>query len=358
MRLRALPLAAAGLAALVLGPAAHGLGPVSGKYLMPFLACNRSGGAQCNDPRNHQVYLAESSDGASWALVPGWTPYSGSVPDLVRRGSTLYIYTPGNLARYHLDTNVLDPPTPVTIDGAPGGFVDPSPTQGSNGRIVLFFLPGVMGQDPAGCAPSEQTCTKVIRSATEAAGSDGSRFTLDPGDRASITLNRNGGPLTGSDPDIFSDGSQYVLYVSEGSSTIAYTSSTLQGAYSLVGDLTGGTGGIASGGYVDGRYWTFAHTNRPEGTAIRRAIHSGPSTRLDEGSWQTVLTGAGIGLGASFDVQSPGFAANDPGTACADCAAAMTTTTTTPTAKPKPKPAAIPRCKKGQKSTAKKPCRK
>lgn len=61
---------------------------ITGKYLMAFHACDAAA-AECRDPRNHQVYLAQSDDGAQWSLVPGWKPYPGSVPDVIRRGESL-----------------------------------------------------------------------------------------------------------------------------------------------------------------------------------------------------------------------------------------------------------------------------
>lgn len=69
---------------------------INGKYLMAFHACDTAAD-NCRDPRNHRVYLAQSDDGTQWSIVPGWTPHGGSVPDVIRRGETLYIYPPGNL---------------------------------------------------------------------------------------------------------------------------------------------------------------------------------------------------------------------------------------------------------------------
>lgn len=74
------------------------------KYLMSFHACNAST-TNCNDPRNHKVYIAQSDDGINWSPLPGYAPYSGSVPDIIRRGNTLYVYTPGQVRRYQIDSN-------------------------------------------------------------------------------------------------------------------------------------------------------------------------------------------------------------------------------------------------------------
>lgn len=289
---------------------------ITGKYLMAFHACDAAVD-ECRDPRNHQVYLAQSDDGAQWSLVPGWKPYPGSVPDVIRRGETLYIYTPGTLVRYHLDTGVLEGPISVTIQGVEM-FVDPSAFVDEQGRLTLFFLYGQKGGDPAGCLPSETTCEKRFGSATEVEGSNGAQFIVDEGDRAIVTL--SGNLRSASDPDIFFDGSQYILYISHGPSISVWTSPELRGAYTQVsippdGLFSAGTGGVACG-YFDaasGQYWTFSHASQQGGAAtIQRAVHSDFSQRLDSDDWVIVLTGASLDLTATTHVESPGFAVNAP----------------------------------------------
>jgi hypothetical protein len=289
---------------------------VSGKYLMAFHACDTAT-TDCRDPRNHRVYLAQSDDGAAWQIVPGWQPFAGSVPDVIRRGNTLYIFTPGNVARYRFDTRTLDAPRQVAISGLGDnvGFVDPSPTLDNQGRIVLFFLVSEPGKgDPAGCAPGETTCVKHFRSATEVAGSDGTQFALDAGDRASVTIGANISPRTASDPDIFFDGKRYVLYIAYGPSISVWTSPDLRGAFAAGGMLSQDTGSIPAGHFdvSTGKYWTFSHIPRKDIAIIRRAVHSS-LTLLSENDWVTVLTGANIGLPATTTVESPGFAINTPG---------------------------------------------
>jgi hypothetical protein len=326
-RTEALAYCCATLVALALLAGGAGAFPaaVTGHYLLTFHACDRAtlGEQACRDTRNHRIYLTQSNDGASWSLVPGWKPYTGSVPDPIRRGDTIYIYSrddltlhSGVVSRYHLDTGVLDPPVAVQVTGlgTPGGFVDPSLILGSDGKLVLFFLPLVAGTNPAGCQPSENPCIKHFQSATEIAGSDGARFTLDSGDRLTMNLTE-GGLSTASDPDIFGTGSGYVLYISSGPSTLAFTSTSLRGSYAQVSTLAQNTGGIASG-YFDvqtQRYWTYAHVSRDGAQVIRRAVHPNLTSQLQESDWSTVLSGASIGLGAGFDVESPGFAVNTAG---------------------------------------------
>ncbi|MBM4424909.1 MAG: hypothetical protein FJ030_16230 [Chloroflexi bacterium] len=298
-------------------PAATPLG-ITGRYLMSFHACDTAA-AECGDPRNHSVYLAQSDDGAQWSLVPGWTPYTGSVPDVIRRGETLYIFTPGAVARYHLDTGVFEGPMLISISGA-DGFVDPSAIIDDEGRLVLFFLHGQKGSDPAHCQPQEATCEKRFGSATEMEGSDGASFAVDEGDRATVTLSTTGAIRTASDPDIFFDGAQYVLYISYGPSTSVWAATELRGTYARMstpanGLLSNGTGGIASG-YFDpdtGQYWTYSHAPRPnEATAIRRAAHAGFSRQLGIQDWSVALSGASLGLTDTTNIESAGFAVNQP----------------------------------------------
>ena len=286
---------------------------IDGAYLMTFLACDNES-VDCSKPINHQVFLAQSDDGANWSLVPGWEPYTGSVPDVIRRGDTLYIYTPGFVRRYRFSTDTWESPVPVILDDADAdGFVDPSLIVDDSGRLVLFYLPGIRGQDPAQCAPGETSCMKYIRSATEVAGSDGTRFVVEPGNRVEILVTD---PPTASDPDIFYDGTRYVLYVTRGPNVKVYTSDTLHGAYQPWSQLPddGNLTSAASipAGYYDRTteaYWTYG--NR-QGT-IYRAVHATIDAPLSFADFLPVLDGAGVGLGASYGVGSPGFAVNTPG---------------------------------------------
>jgi hypothetical protein len=80
---------------------------------MAFHVCDPTT-TNCDDPHNHQVYVAQSADGVNWAPITGYTSARGSVPDLVRRDGTIYIYSPGsggqragNVRRYRIDTGVI-----------------------------------------------------------------------------------------------------------------------------------------------------------------------------------------------------------------------------------------------------------
>jgi len=260
------------------------------------------------------VYLAQSDDGANWSLVPGWEPYAGSVPDVIRRGDTLYVYTCNSVRRYDFATETWESPVIVELtDTESDAFVDPSLIIDDQDRLVLFYLAGIIGQDPAGCAPGETSCIKHFRSATEVDGSDGAQFVADSGDRLQVTI---ASTSWAADPDIFYDGNRYVMYIARGQSIQVYTSQTLLGNYTLLSTLPDGylthVVGVGSGYFDQGtsRYWTYGHTFE---SIIRRAAHASLDESLSDSDFTTVLTGSSIGLGASYLVQSPGFAVNTTG---------------------------------------------
>lgn len=311
------------LALFLLAPLAVAAVP-TGKYLMSFHACNVST-TDCNNPTNHNTYIAESNDGASWTVLTGFSTKQGSVPDIVRRSNKLYVYIPGRMTSYNLETNTWEATSDVSIrhaDGTTEPFVDPSPIFDDNGYIVLFYL--VSGTstsgDPATCASTETSCTKVFRSATEIPGSDGTRFTVDSGNRAEITVVSSGNQRSASDPDIFAGPSGYVIYISRGMGVQVLTSSTLRGNYTNVTGLSGGMlvdgpGGIPAGHYdaTSGQFWTYVTTNQTGGSQIiRRAVTTSLSTTIAESSFATVMSGAGVSaLGSSFITASPGFLVNE-----------------------------------------------
>jgi hypothetical protein len=303
-------------------PLPRAITPPSQAYLMSFHTCV-TGATNCMSPANHIVQLAQSSDAVSWSLVPGWQSYRGSVPDVFRRGNTIYVYSTSGLLRIDATTGETSS-SAVTI--SEGSFVDPSIAQLSDGRLILFFLPGIGGQDPAACAPGESSCVRQIRSAVEVAGSDGTQFTVDAGARVTETITSG----SFSDPDIFFNGSEWVLYVSRGPSVHAYTSSTLQGSFVYQGIVSNLIGGVPSGLRLpDGSVATYVHSNVGASTEIRRATTATGTTRIT--AFQTVLTAQSLGLGSH--AESPGIAVNTAGLSCATCAAGATSTTV-PTTSP------------------------
>lgn len=290
---------------------------ITDKYLLTFHACDTLI-TNCHDWQNHQVYLAQGNDGVQWSIVPGWVPYSGSVPDVIRRGETIYLYTPGQLVRYHLDTGLLEKPINVSVKGAEG-FVDPSIIVDDQGRLTLFFLFGRIGGDPAACMPEETSCENRFGSATEVEGSDGANFILDEGDRVIVPLSVSGPIRTASDPDVFFDGTLYYLYIAYGPSISVWTSSELRGTYVQSADLPGGmlnndSGGVASGYYdpETKRYWTFAHfSDQNQLALIHRAAQTSLTQQIIDPEWITISSES-VGLAATMNIESPGFAINQP----------------------------------------------
>lgn len=304
--------------------------PVSGAvtvptqpYLMSFHTC-APGASDCNNPANHIVQLAQSSDGASWSLVGGWQSYKGSVPDVFRRGNTLYVFSTSGLLRVDMTTGAT---TTSSVSLNTGSFVDPSLAQLPDGRLILFFLPGIPGQDPAQCASGQASCVREIKSAVEVAGSDGTRFVVDDGVRVSETISSG----AFSDPDIFFNGSEWVLYVSRGPSVHAYTFPSLQGSYAFRGIVSNNLGGVPAGlQLADGSIVTYVHSSVGASVEIRRANSTAGISAI--ASFQTALTAQSIGLGSH--AESPGLALNTSGIACATCSnsSSAVTTSTVPTA--------------------------
>ncbi|MBC7861817.1 MAG: T9SS type A sorting domain-containing protein [Bacteroidia bacterium] len=261
----------------------------------------------------HETHIAESNDGTTWTMVPNLPYLPGSVPDIVVRGSKLYLYNPGKVRRYNNATGLWDTSQSNVsiVDGSGNNvsFVDPSPYVDSNGNIVLFYLnsTGITG-DPASCNP--YPCTKYFNSAVEVSGSDGTQFVQQPGDRLSVSINSG----TASDPDIYFDGTQYIMYYSAGSNTKAFTCSTMHGSYvSFPGlannDITN-QGGIPCGHYdaTSNMYWTYTHFGGGV-TEIKLVPHANFNATVNTSS--TVINGTSIGLTAQHKCESPGFCTND-----------------------------------------------
>ncbi len=299
--------------------------PFTKKFIMPFHTCDKAISSNCNDPINHVTRLAESDNGTQWSLVLGFTPLKGggiippvSVPDLIQRGNKAYLYVPSAVYIYDGSTGKWSSNTTYTItdeSGASIRFVDPSPMLDAQGRIVLFFLNSSssgQGMDPAGC--SSYPCTKRFDSAIEVEGSDGKRFVMQSGPRVQITL--DGAMLrTGSDPDIYYDGTKYVLYVSAGASTLAFSSTTLHGSYTPLIGTTGlltSIGGVPCGHYdtETKRYWTFVQSNEGGTNVIKRAVHADFSRQLGASDFTTVMSASTLGLGTQTNAESPGITLN------------------------------------------------
>lgn len=296
---------------------------IAKKYLLAFHACE-----SCADLGNHMTYLAQSDNGSDWSLLPGYTARQGSVPDIVRRGNTLYVFNPGKVFRYRFDTDAWETDsTRVSItrgDGSRVDFVDPSPLVDDDGRIVLVYLDstGFVG-DPATCAGGTTSCTKAFGSAVEVAGSDGTAFIAQEGSRVEVALDTSGGVDAASDPDVFKVPGGYVIYVSRGADVQAFISTTLHGSYAPMPGLTDaylhrqGEGGVPAGIYDEDTdsYWTLAHRNFGAAgqTRILRAVTAGLDTRLGSADYSDLITSATFSeLAASASVASPGICLNRP----------------------------------------------
>lgn len=297
--------------AVIIGCCCHAQ-PFTKNYIMAFHTCDTT----CTGFQDHMVNLAESNDGTNWTVVPNFIPYQSSVPDPVIRGNKLYVYTPNKVKRFDNSANSWDAnPVPVSVvdvNNNPVNYVDPSAIIDSSGNIVLFFLRvDTISGNPAGCIT--YPCTKYFNSAVEVSGSDGTQFVMQSGDRKSILLNSS--PQTASDPDIYFDGTKYILYISKGLTTVAFQSSTMHGSYisfpNLSGDILTTQGGIPCG-YFDAssnQYWTYIHANVSGNTVIRQAIHNDFNSQLT--NFNTVISGPIIGEPSSTKTESPGFCVND-----------------------------------------------
>lgn len=260
-------------------------------YLMAFHVC-QTGAANCSNPVNHTIYIAGSDDGVSWSLIEQWTPKSGSVPDIESFNGYLYLFHTGaseKWAKLNACMEVVDSgDTSVVSPTDSGGFVDPS-LIADNGTLKMFYLPGIIGSDPAGC--SSYPCVKEIHSGSFS-GSDMTTLTQISGARASATLSN--GAL--SDPDIIrhSNGTYY-LYVSNGQNVAVFTSATLDGTFAspdggslrLVSFQSGGVPSAVEGG--DGRMWLYVSASNGGVETIRRAISDDGVTRIADSNFTTVV---------------------------------------------------------------------
>lgn len=304
------------------------MGAFPGRYLMAVFGCE----AQiCMDPSafNHQVWLASSDDAETWTVPEGFEPWPGSVPDLVRRGDTLYVYAgPGEVTRYHFDTDTWDAPEPFEATGPELRWRDPSPMVGPDGLIHVFYLVSeVEDGDPAECpADSATPCTQYFGSAIEVPDSDGARFEPQPGWRVQVELQPG---QRASDPDIFRTAEGWGLLITwlEGSSL--FLSEALHGEYAPVPELGALSqlaepfAGVSAGHYdpETGSYQTFvtwpeppAQQGQEPDIQVRRAVHDSLTERLAPEDFEVVWAGGdGSGLPEGFWAASPGFAENTRG---------------------------------------------
>ena len=289
------------------------------RHLMTFHACDTTR-ADCNDPWLHQSFIAGSSDGKRWEVMTRFEPFSTSVPDPIVRDNVLYVYGMPQQRQFDLKTGkilkskrveVIDENSDRTMN------VDPSAILDDDGRIVLFYLVGDIGYDPATCPPKQPNCSKVFQSATEVDGSNGTRFKVDPGTRASIQLNN--GARFASDPDIFACPNGYCLLISRGQGMQLLHSETLRGEYTFMEGLSEGfiskNGGGVGAGHYDSKsesMWFFStkHIAKGNGSARMTEIHGskrkGPIGSIEDRHFKAIIKGGDF-LSSDYLVASPGF---------------------------------------------------
>ena len=283
--------------------------PPTQPYLMAFHTCSSS--TSCDDPTNHTIRLAESSDGSDWTEVNGWIGYRGSVPDVIRRESTLYVIGAG-LSRVNLTTGQ------VTADSFYVRKTDGSDSlsrdtafagQLSDGRFVVVYVPSMQEVEGKTSIP--------VKLATEVVGSDGSSF-VESATAVDVPLDVAGVHGMASDPDIFFNGTQWVLYVSMGSNVVSFTAPDMTGPYSLTSAsvVSQGSGGVPSAMVGSDGVWVYVNDGPSRNDVnIRRAVTTTGTTLIPASSFQTVLTGAPFG---ATTAESPGVAQNVAGTPCGD----------------------------------------
>ena len=312
-------------------------------YLLAFATCV---GGNCDDPVNHMIHLAQSADGVSWSEVPGWQSYIGSVPDVFRRGNTIYVIghgvtkldaVTGKATGHTLAVKKANGQDAMARDTAFAG-------QTADGRLVVVYVPSM--QDVAGASEIP------VMVAIEDQGSDGTAFTTTG---AAITISKAslGGQGEPTDPDVFFNGSSWVLYTSVGANLDSYLGSAVTGPFDLASAtrVSSGAGGVPSALATPGGVWTYVNDGSTQSSVvIKRAVSATGTAPIPSSSFATVLTGAAVG---GLTAESPGIAANIPGTECgAGCAATSSAgSSSTPTAgAPAARPGA--RCAKaGQKGS-------
>lgn len=198
------------------------------------------------------VNLLQSVDGVRWGTVPGYEVAHGEDPSVVRRGGTLAVYddlAPGGagltasarlyragpsalrLTGTRAVSVALDAPAEArTASAVTGSFVrdaDGAPTL----VYALAYPPGARG-----CAPG-RACLK-IRTATEVAGSGGTRFADDRGTR--FTLAYDGSLPAGSPSAVQTRDGSTILFSGPGACLHVLLADDLHGSYRPPRGLPGG----------------------------------------------------------------------------------------------------------------------
>ena len=164
--------------------------------------------------------------------------------------------------------------------------------------------------------------------ATEDKDSDGSSFTY-VGDAITISTASLPVPGDATDPDIYWNGNRWVLLVSLGGNTIAYTSANLLGPYEANTQtiVSRDDGGVPSAvlSTDNSTVFTYINTGGRDNASIRLGTSVAPPSLIS--SWSVVIPASQFGTASA---ESPGVSLNTTGIACgAGCAATQVSTTVT-----------------------------
>jgi hypothetical protein len=233
------------------------------------------------------VSLYGSSDGVRFTASPGFTPGPGSSPSPVRRGPTLYLYgSPmlsaqgfgGALRRFtgRADGRLAESPaaayavqltSPEDAARATPNELAPSLAVDDAGSVVLLYA---LRYEPAtnACPVAGQACVK-LRTATEVAGSDGTAFTGDPGNRIVVSVD----PTDSIGPPslLRADRSWAVLMQGPNGCLHALTATDPHGAYRNAGCISDGGPAVPSGLW-DARLREYRLYGVAAGRVVRAAI--------------------------------------------------------------------------------------
>jgi hypothetical protein len=209
------------------------------------------------------VALYGSSDGVRFTPSPGFTPGPGSSPSPVRRGPTLYLYgspalsaqglggalrrfaarADGRLAEGSPAVYGVQLASPEDAGRATPSALAPSLAVDDAGSLLLLYA---LRYEPGtnACPLTGQACVK-LRTATEVAGSDGTAFMGDPGNR--IVVSFDPADSIGPPSLLRADKSWAVLMQGPSGCLHALTATDPHGAYRNAGCISEGGPAVPSG---------------------------------------------------------------------------------------------------------------
>ena len=248
-----------------------------GRYLLAYASCDAS--STCREE------LAQSRDGIRWAPVVGFVKRRGQHPVAVRRGSRLYVFDGLTVRRFTVGARSLSElaPTAVSLDSAEPPAWSDVLLEPSGGLVLVYAVP-------------LETGGLAVRTATEQAGSDGTVFVTDPGDRAEFDAAV--GPLS-----IMRGRSGWIGLVTDGECLRTLTAGNLRGTYRDAGCVTTPSPVSSPSGWWNARlkeYWLYGVAD----SIVRRATAPKVNTPLRVSRFRPLR-----GLGAGRTIASAQFAA-------------------------------------------------